>query len=258
MTFGEYIKKLKEEDRKTIKTRINSIRHDSPIMLQMVQNLCLEDHFKENDWKELADNLLHSLSGNDKTEHIIRDFCRNNRILKGEEAKINSERILGRVISFKRFCNLLVELGYHVTIEEAEVYMRSLMSKPISELPDEWKERKIGRFLMWSTFNKRGRMPFGNPRPKAAIIVCTLGLPLLEGPYILLIYQLVDEPIPRVPTFCDAYAGNFWSKYFRTSSPGAEYGLTMPTDTCPDQKPRPEVVHEVIKGEKLVEPIRYA
>lgn len=259
MTFWEYLQKINAPERKIIEKRLTDLIPESSIMRQMVNNLYSEIRFKEFDCKELAENLLNSPSGNEKTELIIRDFCRANRCLKGDEAMLPSDSILGRIVSFERFCELMVESWDHLDIDEAKEYLRRIiMNLPPDQLPDEWKNTEIGKHIMWSTFDENGGLPFGNPRPDVAFILCSLGLAIERGPFILFEYKLPIGIKPHVPTFCDAYAGDFWTAFFRTSPPGSSWGYTMPTEIDEEQKPLPEVVHVVIKAENLVDSLRFA
>jgi hypothetical protein len=258
MTLRDYLQTLENEERAIIEEKINKLIPNSPVMLKMVSNLYLENCFEMNDCKELADSLLNSSSETDTTELIIRDFCRANRSLKGEEAKIPNDKNLGRIISFDRFCELLVELETHTDIDEAKEYVRSIIDLPLDEAPDEWKDVELGIFLMWSTFNENEKRPFGENLPKISTILCSLGLPFENKPHLLFEYILPDEIKPHIPTFFDAYAGCFWTKFFHRASPGLNFGYTMPTEEDEKQKPRPEVVHKPIKAKCLVEKLRYA
>jgi hypothetical protein len=258
MNFNDFLDKVGASKRNKIRKRLNDLAAESSIMQQMVQNLYSESRLKRKDWEPLAESLMRATSGVKKTEQIIRNFCRDGRCLKGGIAKVRSDTTYGRIVSFEYFCELLVKLDYHVDIQEAKANIRSLIGCSLSKIPDKWKEWKLARFFMWSTFNLKGRKPFGKSPLKSALILCMLGITPKDGPFIILEYRLPNEIKPFIPTFCDAYAADFWSRYFRPAPPGAPYGRTMPTDTCPTQKGCPEVVHEVIQLNNLVKPLREA
>ena len=257
MTLNDYLKKLESRDQRKILLRLSKLATESSITQQMIQNLYNESRLKKDEWHELAIALINASPGNMETERTIREFCRSGRCLKGVSAKIEKNVVLGRVISLEQFCEMLVKLKYQVDIDEAKAYIRSLFDVPPLKMPDEWKKRKIGRFLMWSTFHPDGKGPFVSLSPSILKICCVLGLSPSSGPVILFEYKLPVRIKALIPTFCDAYASDIWSRYFRPAPPSARYGLTMPTDTCPIQQGRPEVVHEVIQAKNLVTPLRY-
>ncbi len=259
MTFNHYFDQIGANNRKTILDRLNTLAAESSIMHQMVQNLFSESRLDLADWDALASKLLNAAPGNKETEEAIRAFCLYNRSLKGGTAKIDSDTIFGKIISLDRFCEILVKLRYHMNIDEAKTNVTEIMMGcPPSKMPKEWKEREVACFIMWSTFNPKSGRPFGNTPLKAELLLCVLGIPPEKGPHLIFEYRLPDGTKPYIPTICNAYAGDFWTRYFRPAPPGASYGLTMPTDNCPIQQGRPEVVHEVIKAKHFVAPLERA
>lgn len=120
---------------------------------------------------------------------------------------------------------------------------------------------------MWATFDLlpdgslSGRDPFLTGPHDANGIRARLGLVSSREEkrkdLLLFVYNLPDGVRAFFPTIAEAYAGGDWLWYFRPATATDRYGRTMP---WPDSKhpPSPEVVHEPITGNNLVEKIRVA
>lgn len=261
MNFDQFLKNEKPRESTKVLNRLTDLANESAIMRQMCHNLLFaETRLKNADWNALFTALCKGRHGINETEQIIRAFCVSKRLLKGGNAKIIPERTMGRAVSKEQFCEMLVKLGYHADIDEARANLTMYVEDvPISDLPALWKARQISMYNMWSTFDlKEQDYPFGTPLANPAKILCMLGKDPDPSPVLLFEFRLPVNVTPRIPTFCDAYAGKIWSRYFRPALPGESYGTTMPTDTCSDKKGRPEVVHRTILLENLVKPVRTA
>jgi hypothetical protein len=257
-TFIEIVQRLTKSSSEYICRSLFAVSKESSIMHQMVENLYNETQLRSKDWIVLVNALLKSRPDPVFMTSTIKSFCQDNRILRGRRAKINPTQVFGRIISFDSLSDLLVKLRYHADVDEAKASIRAIIGRPISKLPLHWKNRDMGRFLMWATFSPLGHRPFEDLPPDNRIILCLLGMNPNTYPILYLEYCLPNNIKARVPTFCDAYASNLWTRYFRPAPFMAPYGLTMPTEECPVQVGLPEVVHEVIMAENLIRPIRFS
>ena len=135
-----------------------------------------------------------------------------------------------------------------------------MLSKAQDVVAQRWRNYEMGRYLMWSTFDAATSTanPFEGISNTADAIAGLLGLDRNERgrPLLLLTYTLPASVAPRFPTVAEAYAGGVWPYFFRPASPGAPYGMTMPWPEYQHEAPRPEVVHEVIRGAQLAAPLR--
>lgn len=270
VSFERVLGAFCEDLRAGISGTLKLLDRSDSIAQQMLRNLYVERGLLRRDWRRLIEALVGLYESRDLAsgasaedlaaiQEVFREFCRENRILKGIDAAVPPSRCLGRVVNLDDLCDLMVKLGYHAEKEEAREEVQCLLDRPTNDLPSYWKRRDLGRFLMWATFDPDGDSPLGNPLPAPERVVCQLGLPASpgKGPPVVFQYCLPSGAAARKPTFCDAYAADFWPRYFRPNPLPEPYGRTMPTDTCPEEVGRPEVVHEVVTGESLKAPPRY-
>jgi hypothetical protein len=262
--FQEVLASYADHKRRKVEDHLHHFAVTCSICHQMVQNLYAEQELHCRDWISLIRKLVKipANSGsrdNKAVEAAIRGFCRENRILGGCVSDLSPATLYGRVVLMEDFRDLMVKLGYHSTKEVAEKDLLAHLGVPPEDLPRTWRERELGLFLMWGTFDPDGGPPLGKPTPPADHVVCQLGLPPAQGKGLPLTFQycLPAGIEPRKPTICDAYAGEFWPLYFRPNPLRVTYGQTMPTDTCPEKLGKPEVVHKVVKAETLRAPIRF-
>jgi len=259
MRFQRFLDSIDPTERNTIIAQLEDLAQESSIAEQMRDNLFAETRLRRDDWQALVTALLGTRTGRRRMQRVIRDFCRDNRQLKGGSASLLPGVVLGRAVGHERFCRMLVSLGYHADIDEAKAALRSILGLPRSKIPRFWQGRDMGRCVMWATFDQLEiQDPFGLPPPRSDIIICSLGMRPVRGPVLLLQYRLPGRMKPKIPTFCDAYAGTSWPRYFQPAGPGASWGETVPTDPCPMRARRPEVVHSVIQLRALVKPMEYA
>jgi hypothetical protein len=184
------------------------------------------------------------------------EFCRS-RILNGDDASINKDVILGRVINLEHYCDILIKERIFLDVYEAKSFIELLIDTAVVSIPEHWKSMPMGKHAMWATFDQNGERPFGNDPPPARAILCVLGIKASAGPHLVLEYQLPPSIPAKIPTFADAYADSHWAMYFRPAIPRQSCGLTKPTEDCHTDVGRPEVVHDIIKIEALSFPMRY-
>lgn len=257
MFFNEVLQREPDEKKQaTVRARLLRLEEQSSVMLQMHQNLYTESRIEEKVWQVLIDALCQDTDP-ESIESTIRKFCQE-RLLKGPITDFSEETLFSRAIPLDTLARNLWKLGYYETQDQAEDDIRLHLDVPPAELPESWKQQKMGCYLLWSTFDPEGGRAFGDSPPPSAAILCSLGLdPISRDSFLLLLeYRLTREAMPRIPTFCDAYASPSWTKHFRPASPQARHGRTITVEPCPLPKGRPEVVHEVISVRQLVAPIR--
>jgi hypothetical protein len=255
MFFSQALDKLSAEARDLLYVRLNQMAAESAIHQQLVSNIYAESRLQEEDWHDLAFRILGAASP-EGAEDSIREFCRA-RTQRGGLAEISKDSILARVVTLLQLCSHLVKLGYFVDCDDAKASIEPILGSPVDGLVD-WEGRILGCYQFWSTFEVSGVRPFATAPPSLDEILCVLGLMQSgDGPYLVVEFKLPAVGEAHIPTFCDAYAGDFWSRYFRPAPPGAKWGRTMPTDACSDQKGRPEVVNKAITTDSLCFPLRY-
>ncbi len=261
MKFDDFLKKKGRRGETRIRVRLQDLGKRSSVNRQMWFNLFAETRLANSDWNFLFTALDRARPGTKATAQAICTFCRGGRTLSGGRVKIGANVTLGKVVSQEKYLAMLSRLDAGRRFPDMDLlrtHLRLHMKVSPSTSPEDWKKLPLGNKIMWSTFDlvNEGH-PFSYPLPPLNVIVCMLGLELDASPMLIFEYRLPDNVNTYIPTFCDVYGGKLWHRYFRPALPGETYGHTMPTDTCPDQKGRPEVVHQVIEMRNLVKPIRY-
>lgn len=124
---------------------------------------------------------------------------------------------------------------------------------PAVPYSEQLSDCKLGNHLIWSTFSEEenGNDPFRN-WTDANIVRDRLGLQDPQHPedpeergLVLLVYRVPSTVTIRYPTIAEAYAGSGWDPNFQCSDPEDCWGYTSGG--------RPEVVHEVIRGNQFVQ-----
>ena len=251
MDLMTWLNRLDKTKRENFFHILDEIASRSAVHHQFTQNIFADHQLGEQDWDSFFSLLSNSSTSTRDLEQKIRFFCQD-RTLRGRPSSKNSAQIIyGRIVPLEVFCDILVKEGFYVELA---------IDRSTDSLPSHWSKYPLGKFLMWSTFGDDQPKPFGEPEPPGAEIQCVLGIPPIRngGPLILLEYKIPHSVKAYAPTVCDAYAGAFWSRYFRPPQRGNDHGRTMPTDNCPIQRGKPEVVHEVITAAYLDQPLRYA
>jgi hypothetical protein len=112
---------------------------------------------------------------------------------------------------------------------------------------------------MWATFDLKtdAILMFAAARG-ADELRAVLGLDVNERglPLLLMEYRLPVSIVARVPTIADAYSGQDWPYFFRPAPPESVHGWTLPWPSHEQEKPRPEVVHNVVTGRQIANPLR--
>jgi len=213
-------------------------------------------------WERLIDAILEA----DFEARSIRSAIRATMrafILQGPPTRTASTTVLGRAITLSAMARSFAADRYFGTPSAAHSHIRSMRNKPLSYLRKLWTDLRLGRYLMWSTFNKNGGRPFADVDESAQRVRGSLGLSRIDQdlPLLLLEYLLPLGEIARFPTVCEAYSGDDWIYYFRPASDLEEdHGWTLPWDDSAEQsaglKRKPELVHLPIKGKQLAAALR--
>jgi hypothetical protein len=254
MTFEQAIAPFSDLERGQIEERLRLLASHSTLGLQARMNIRLESRLCQEAWTSLFDSLLATKCDLvDIKKTISRTF--RSWLLKGPQILLGCPVVFGRAVTVDRFCEMLITLGYFATSMAARRSVRSLLSRPTGKIPQGWSRRDLGRFLMWSTFHPDlvGN-PFDGLPAESDTIRGHLGLALNDRglPLLLLEFTLVPSQALRFPTVAEAYAGDDWSYFFRTSLPNDSHGLTLPWPEPSGMVPRPEVVHAIIQGDRLI------
>lgn len=255
MNLKDYLDNSTPYKEKNIRAILTRLANTGPLCRRMITNLFAESSFTVRDWDELF-LLLKENRSVEKLKGAITEFCQRGRSLKGNPAKISAGHSLGRVVSFNKFCYMLVKLKYYSDFEEARADIRYRIDLDAKIMDSKWKSQKLGRYIMWSTFDPKRNNPFRKSM-NVDNLICSLGLTPITGPVLLLHYQLPSGILPKVPTFCDAYANPVWPEYFHRVGKSAPYGMTTPSQPCKVKTGRPEVVHEVITANNIISPLRW-
>lgn len=149
----------------------------------------------------------------------------------------------------------MVDLGLHPTLDAARRELRRVKHLTLDQLRNRWRNRALGRFVIWSTFSLSGSDPFEGIGGSSDRFRCLLGLDRNEQGMSLLLfrYSLPASLLPLYPTIAEAYSGAQWLYYFRPAPPAESHGWTLTWDECSNESGRPEVVHPVITGIELTE-----
>jgi hypothetical protein len=261
MIFREVLVRISRDVQDRVRCRLGEIAGESQAAHSMVKNLFRETRLGTADWEALATGITEAPDGPDETARAIVRFCRSGRKLRGGKANVSADSVFGRVVPQEKLCSTLMSLRCHGDTDMLRAWLRSQVALAPSRMSRTWKNCPMGEHLIWATLDSHGgREPFGVPLAPGSDLLCALGMPPEGGPVLLLEYELPIGVHPMVPTICDAYAADtgFWPEWFRSAPPGAAHGWTIPTDICPVQEGRPEVVHDVVKFSQLVKPMRYA
>lgn len=165
----------------------------------------------------------------------------------GREPRTPSPK--GRAVARKAFREYVKEASVSSSPESIERFFEKLLSG--SGTPALLSIVPLGSYLMWSTFSCSGRDPFEACSLSVEHVHAYVGTePSPDGTdsdldLILLVYNLPDHISARVPTIADAYSGTVRNEKFQRCDPSDDWGTTSGGT--------PEVVHDVILGEHLVD-----
>jgi hypothetical protein len=254
MTYEVAIKRFPLGERRRIEEKLRILVDSSELGLQARANLRLESRLSSDAWGSLFRALL-AVEAEPQGIKVAMTQSLRPGTLQAPEVPLPRSVVLGRAVTVGRFYEMLVTLGYFATTGSAERAVGSLLWRFPEAVPGVWRRRELGRFVMWSTFHPdRTSGPFDDLPFAADTIRAYLGLaPADRGkPLLLLEYSLPPGLPARYPTVAEAYAGDEWSYFFRPSDASDPYGKTLPWPEPGGMTPRPEVVHGVIRGDRLI------
>jgi hypothetical protein len=223
----------------------------------VVANIRCESRLDEIAFRNIMKGLLQVASEPEELKNVYVEKCRQH-ILEGGAIPKPWPLYLGRVVSPKSFYRRMVDLKYFRSEKHAQSSFRALLSKPLNVARERLQNKFLGKFVMWATLNPDDSQgnPFDGMPTDADGIRALLGLePNEKGEDLFLfVYALPADVEPMFPTIADAQ----WRSLFRPAPPNAKWGLTMPWPEINTEMPRPEVVHQPVKGECLTKPIGIA
>ena len=252
MTLLDALATISTSDRAQVEAKLQILRNHTGNSSQAVINLYLENRLLSGAWQALFSELLSVSFDPVMIRRAITNSFRR-YVLQGPALVPPHPAVFGRAVTPIEFCQQLVSLGHYNSLSTAQRNLRMLIGRPRGVLVRRWRNFDLGRYLMWSTFSA-GR-PFDGLPDSAKVIRGLLGLKRRRGDLLLLEYTFPPGVVPRFPTVAEAYAGDEWFYYFRPALEGDPHGKTMPWEEYQHETPRPEVVHEVIKGTQLAAPL---
>lgn len=254
LDFTEALKKQSSTEQADILKRVSLLDKSNAFDRQCRYNLYQEPRFPEEEWQKLFDEIL--CAGHSSLKDVrnrIRSFCRSH-LLQGPVAKIPSSSKLARVTTLNSLTGILIKQFYCLTRSEAKACVRfALMNKDLRVIYP-YRDWVLGRFLMWSTLSMANETVFPAPSLKTDRLLCILGLaPCSSGDLVLAMeFRLPSSEHPMIPRFHEAYAGDYWSYYFRPNlDPNGKFGRTFPRPDCSGHSGRSEVVHKPITASNL-------
>jgi len=261
VTLTAYLATRPAPDQQAVTARLTTLSTASGLGYQAVQNLWAESRLDALAWKDAVDALVAAPNDPAAIRSALTGSLRG-RTLEGPSLPLPWPTLLGRAMTLKRFCQLLVTLGYYASVSTARRAVRNLVGRDAAVTANRWRNHELARHdrVMWGTFDADDPSsdPFGQLPPDADGIRGRLGLDRNErgDPLLLLQHELPTGTEPRFPTVAEAYAADEWNYFFRLAPAGATSGLTMPWPECHDDPPCPEVVHEVIRGAQIRAPLQ--
>ncbi len=247
MNLESLLEEMSEEEKAAFEKRLCILASTSGVGYQVVANLRCESRLDKLAFKDIVHGLLKAAANPEALKSAYIEKCRQHIL---EDGAIPEPRplYLGRVVTPKRFYDMMVGLGYFRTEKQARDSFGQLFSKSFDAMRANLQNKFLGRFVMWATFNPEGEKgwPFADMPMDANGIRAHLGLnPNEKGKdLIYFVYVLPPKVEPLFPTIADAQ----WHLLFRPVPPGAKWGLTMPWPEIGEEVPRPEAVHEPIMG----------
>lgn len=221
-------------------------------------NLGDETRVTEAAWNELIDSIVSTNADLAELRMSVRLWARN-WLLKGDAARCGMRTIFGRATTIPALATILVNGGHFGSIAAATTHVQFMLSQKVDVIRANWKSYELGRHMMWATFAPGGGFPFDGFPTSCDQIRGLLGLSRSDigTPLLLLQYVITSPTTARFPTVADAYAGDHWAYYFQPAvETETNHGWTMTWDEYSGQPSRPEVVHDVVRGEVLVNQLR--
>lgn len=229
---------------------------------QFLANLQGEQHLGEAQWGEVVRAVIARPAAVDHALESCRLvfralLARATRPLGPEASDLPHHRLIGRAVGRPQFASYL-KATCGGSREANERIIRNLIDREPEDLLPEWRRVPLGQWLMWATFSESPTSPdpFTSLPAAPTKARCVLGMPPDTGRLLLFIYELPETVSAHVPTVAEAYAGDSWNVFFRTSLPGDGAGRTMTRDDCEGDMTMPEIVHLPVSVDALRESLR--
>lgn len=246
-----------DDIRDKCKERLEILFARSTTHQQAVQNLEAECNLPCRFWRTFAEKVSAVPATFDDVFAAVRDFMRE-ATFSGPLAKTQPAKIFGRATTRDDLAAVLLEQGHAWDEGFAEELVDEL-DRSVDDIRKRWSLYDLGRWVMWSTFNKQGTRPFDGIKREAQFIRGVLGLPRRkdeEKTPLLLIEYTLENKTAHIPTVAEAYASDPWISYFRTAGDigyAAGHGRTHARDHYDEMPGLPEVVHSPVTGAALTE-----
>jgi hypothetical protein len=236
---------------------VSTLSGASALGFQAACNLATESRLSSSAWAMVVDRVLGAGDDAYETQVALRDALRG-FILRGPSVALGT-KICGRAVSTDRFCRMLSRLGYYSDLNTARVAVRNMLKRSPLQVAHWWRNFDLGRFLMWATFDTSfsALTPFTSARDPDEVRAL-LGLDVNERglPLLLIEYRLPTGTDAKIPTIADAYSADDWPYFFRPAPPDSEHGLTLSWPSHSHERPHPEVVHGIVTGRQIANPLR--
>jgi hypothetical protein len=238
------------------RSRTRWLKRKSGLLRQVIDNFYAELHLVCSFWRGFIDVLNRGGGDVDELCKAIRKYVRS-ALFQGPPARIPAGVTMGRATSRKELARHFRRRRYFPDILSANLAIDEVMRVPVEESRTKWGAYELGSYVMWSTFDPAGGRPFAIANLTSRLLRGRLGLPGRRSryPVLTLEYELPRGQPAYLPTVAEAYAGNTWLVFFRTSSEeevDSGFSLTQPHDDLALRHAgMPEVVHAPITGAAL-------
>lgn len=173
------------------------------------------------------------------------------RILHGPEIE-ETPAPKGRAVDANRFLKWLDDQGIFASPSAQRRFLDDVKSDSSPAPPSHQQLRLLclGQHLIWATFHEEMTDPFAEwetaREVRDALELAEPAQPD-DQKLFLLVYRVPEDIPVRYPTIADAYATRGeWNPNFQCSPPEAPWGYTSGN--------APEVVHDEVQGECLIDP----
>ena len=225
-----------------LEKRLDILSSESAVTYNAVRNLLAEVNLPRTTMREFVGALEDSAPEPEAMRIAIARVARRH-VLEGPSADVHGSP-LTRVVAFDALAHELHVAGLYGTTSAAKAGISRAITEdlPVREL---MQTVPMGRYVVWAIVDLYKHIAHLPPTEARDRIVDLLGLPrhLAGEPLLAVSYRLPSSTDARVPTFCDAYAGDTWPYLFRVAPAGARFGRTVPRDNLSFEQGLPEVVH---------------
>lgn len=257
MRFQDLLGAFPWDISRKVRRKLERFSRLSATTRQFILNLFAECRLSAEDWETLAKRILAHRRSVADLRTVITAFCREGRQLRGGVVRLPRACVLGRAVDLDRIAYRLFQKGAYPTVRQATIAISKYVGSPIDTIDPKMLSLSPDEHLGWATFDLHDASPFGSWAGNRKRALCSLGISDSEGPTVLLEYLLPRGTAPNIPTICDAYAADQWTRWFRPALSCEDHGWTMPRDDCSDDCPRPECVHRPVRFQHLAKPLRY-